>query len=75
MDDVSNYLRQGWMFHVVGHGNNPFSQGGHFIGIRGITSDGKWLIFDSGHDGNSEREWNPSDIYPIVDSDWRGVSR
>lgn len=75
MDDVSNYLRQGWMFHVVGHGNNPFSQGGHFIGIRGITSDGKWLIFDSGRDGNSEREWNPSDIYPIVDSDWRGVSR
>lgn len=75
IDDVSNYLRQGWMFHVVGHGSNPFSDGGHFIGIRGVTSDGKWLIFDSGRDGNSEKEWDPSDVYPIVDSEWRGVSK
>lgn len=75
IEEISNYLRQGWMFHVAGSGDTPFSAGGHFIGIRGITADGKWLIFDSGNSSNNDKEWNPSDIYSKVHSDWRGVSR
>ena len=74
---INKLLREGVMFQVAGSGPNPFSGVGHFIGIRGITDDGKWLIFDSAHKGsnNNEREWSPKEIYPYVSSDWRGVSR
>ena len=74
---INKLLKEGVMFQVAGSGPNPFSGVGHFIGIRGITEDGKWLIFDSAHkgSGNNEREWNPKEIYPYVSSDWRGVSK
>ena len=75
--EINKALKDGVMFHVAGSGPNPFSGGGHFIGIRGITEDGKWLIFDSAHKGtdNNTRAWNPAEIYPYVSSDWRGVSK
>lgn len=77
IEEISNYLRQGVMFHVAGAGANPFTAGGHFIAIRGITDSGKWLIFDSAHSSsnNNTREWDPSEIYYSVSSDWRGVSK
>ena len=73
---ISQYLRQGMMFQIVGSGPVPLSNLGHFIGVRGITSSGKWLIFDSAHkgQGTNEREWDPSEIYPYV-GDWWGISR
>ena len=75
--EINKALKDGVMFQVAGTGPNPFSGTGHFIGIRGITDDGKWLIFDSAHKGsdNNKREWEPMEIYPYVGSDWRGVSK
>lgn len=75
--EINKALKNGVMFQVAGTGPSPFSGIGHFIGIRGITNDGKWLIFDSAHkgQGTNEREWEPMEIYPYVGSDWRGVSK
>ncbi len=44
---ITEKLSQGWMIHVSGRGSVPFSEGGHFIGIYGVTEDGKWLVADS----------------------------
>ena len=79
VDEISRRLREGWMFHVVGRGsrvsNSPLDSGGHFIGVRGITPEGKWLVFDSAHGGvNNEKEFYPDEIYPYADS-WYGVRR
>ena len=75
--EINKALKEGVMFQVAGSGPVPFSGGGHFIGIRGVTDSGKWLIFDSAHkgQGTNEREWDPMEIYPYVGSDWRGVSK
>ena len=75
--EINKALKNGMMFQVAGTGPSPFSGIGHFIGIRGVTEDGKWLIFDSAHkgQGTNEREWDPMEIYPYVGSDWRGVSK
>ena len=75
--EINKALKDRVMFQVAGFGPNPFSGIGHFIGIRGITDDGKWLIFDSSHKGtdNNTKAWDPSAIYPHVSSDWRGVSK
>ena len=61
---ISAALRSGKMILVAGSGASPFTDGGHFIALRGITSSGKWLIFDSWHkgSGNNTREWEPSEI-------------
>ena len=67
---VSKYLKDGWMMHVSGAGSAPFSSGGHYIGIRGITNSGKWLLADSsdhgGGTGTGKRystiEWDPEDV-------------
>jgi len=44
---INQALKDGWMIHTSGKGSNPFTSGGHYIGIRGLTEDGKWLIADS----------------------------
>ena len=79
IERASELLRQGVMFHIAGHGLNPFSKGGHFIGIRGITEDGKWLIFDSSHKvehpENNTKEWEPIEIYQYADRPWYVVSK
>lgn len=66
---ISKYLKNGWMIHVSGtsqggddspHGQ-PFTPHGHYIGIRGITQDGKWLLADSnGPNGKTENDYTPS---------------
>lgn len=64
-DLVSQKLQSGWMIHISGKGGDPFSSGGHFIGIRGITADGKWLLVDSaGSRGerNMQKAWDPSEV-------------
>lgn len=79
VEKINELLRQGIMFHVVGNNKLsdaiPFSSKGHFIAIREVTADGKWLIFDSGHSEANYKEFDPSEIYPRVHSHWRAVSR
>jgi hypothetical protein len=68
VEDVSEYLRQGWMVHSSGGGNYgsgaaPYSRGGHYVGIRGITADGKWLIADSASQSRDQNKlWDPQEV-------------
>lgn len=59
---ITAALQAGKLIITPGAGALPFSQGGHFIVIRGATSDGKWLIGDSGHSGTSDKKWDPQQI-------------
>ena len=61
MDNITKYLKEGWMIHTSGAGGAVF-RGGHYIGIRAITDDGKWLLADSASSENSKKEWTPDRI-------------
>ena len=68
-DNISNLLRQGKMIVLtVGAetGDDTFTGGGHWIVIRGITSDGKWKIFSSSPRPNSEVNDTPFDPEIII---------
>ena len=71
---ISSNLQQGKLIITSGAGAVPFTQGGHFIVIRGITDSGKFLVGDSGHLNTSDQEWDtgpvmanmkPGSIYAI----------
>lgn len=63
---INQALDDGWMIHTSGKGSNPFTSGGHYIGIRGLTSDGKWLIADSngtnGRENTLNRAFDPGAV-------------
>ena len=48
-ENISSMLREGKMIHIVGVGSMPYTEGGHYVAIVGMTNDGKWVIGDSGH--------------------------
>ena len=62
--NIINHLRQGRLIIAVGAGPAPFTSGGHFIVIRGVTPDGQFLVGDSAGNGieNSARPWDPETI-------------
>lgn len=72
---ISEALKRGSMIHLSGSGSNPWTQGGHFLAIRGITAEGKWLIADSYNLDNNKIEWDPSDILSGVGSNIWEVSK
>ena len=37
------------MIHVAGSGSMPYTSGGHYIAIVGISDSGEWIVTDSGH--------------------------
>lgn len=78
IDELNALLREGKMIWTCGGGANPFTDGGHCIGIRGITADGKWLLADSngekGRVNSTETEWDPNDVYPNMNN-FRVLSR
>lgn len=59
---ISEALKRGSMIHLSGAGPNPFTAGGHYIAIRGITDSGKWLLADPYNSANNSIEWEPSDV-------------
>lgn len=66
---VNSALQDGWMLHVAGGnmygtGNAPFTPDGHYIGIAGLTPDGKWLIADSvsAKSGHGNKAYDPADV-------------
>jgi hypothetical protein len=59
-------LKAGGMVVTSGSGALPFTSGGHYIVIRGIDSDGRWLIGDSGHIATNRRSWPPSHLLSIM---------
>ncbi len=64
---VNQALQDGWMIHTTGYSainTPPFTDGGHYIGIAGLTSDGKWLVADSVSEnrGHGNRPYEPADV-------------
>lgn len=59
---ITQALQSGSLIVAVGHGPKPFTTGGHFIVIRGITASGKFKVGDSGHSDTSNQEWDPQAI-------------
>ncbi|MCL2002032.1 hypothetical protein FWG76_01345, partial [Candidatus Saccharibacteria bacterium] len=46
-----------------GSGAAPYSKGGHYVGIRGVTSDGRWLIADSAsRNRDQNKQWDPQEV-------------
>jgi hypothetical protein len=68
---VNAVLNAGGLVVTSGRGATPFTSGGHYITIRGVTSSGKWKIGDSnGNIGgqNSNKEWDPQQILDIANA-------
>lgn len=63
INDINKHLKEGWMIETAGSGSTPYTSGGHYVGIRGIDSSGKWLLADPGHSEDiSQQPWNPKDV-------------
>ncbi|HJP81573.1 MAG TPA: phage tail tip lysozyme [Candidatus Saccharimonadales bacterium] len=65
--DINKVLQAGGLVIMAGKGAAPFTSGGHYILIRGVTTEGKWKISDSnGEIGqtNSKKDW---DAQPVLD--------
>ena len=57
------------MVHTAGQGGMPFSEGGHYIGIVGVTNSGKWVVVDSGHSKDTAvAEYDPSTVLQGMDA-------
>lgn len=59
IDTINEHLRDGWMIHTSGKGNKPFTKGGHYIGIAGLSNSGEWLIVDS---ADSNKLYSPESV-------------
>lgn len=55
---ITEALLAGSLVVAPGHGADPFTKGGHYIVIRGVTASGKWKVGDSGHSDTSDKEWD-----------------
>ena len=53
---VLNYLKQGKMI-ICTMGKGYFTNGSHFVTLRGITDDGNILIADTYSESNTYKEW------------------
>lgn len=59
---ITTALREGKLIIAPGQGPKPFTSWGHFIVIRGLTSEGKFMIGDSAHKDTNTTEWDPEFI-------------
>jgi hypothetical protein len=59
---INETLKNGGLVIAAGRGALPYTSGGHFIVIRGVTADGKWKVGDSGHRNTSDKDWDPAGI-------------
>lgn len=65
VNEINSAIQGGALIITSGSGAAPFTSGGHYIVIRAVTPEGKWLIGDSnGSKGaeNSKTEWDPETI-------------
>lgn len=59
--EIANHLSSGKLIVAI-MGKGHFTNGGHFIVLRGITSDGKVLVADPASRKRSNRTWDMSII-------------
>jgi hypothetical protein len=56
---INEALRAGALIIMSGSGPVPFTDGGHFIVIRAVTTDGKWMVGDSAHKDANTQKFDP----------------
>ncbi|MFI5240312.1 MAG: phage tail tip lysozyme [Candidatus Saccharimonadia bacterium] len=59
---ISAALQAGSLVIAAGQGPLPFTSGGHFIVIRAVTPDGKWMVADSATPADNTQEWDPQQL-------------
>ncbi len=59
---INQYLNDGWMIHTSGAGRAPFTQGGHYIGITSVNSNGEWYIANSAGRNNANGYYSPTAV-------------
>lgn len=63
---INAALKSGSYVVTSGAGSLPFSRGGHYIAIRGIAPDGKWLVADSAHKISNDMTFTPSTLLSMT---------
>jgi hypothetical protein len=63
---ITATLQAGGLVIAGGSGALPFTSGGHFIVIRGVTASGKFKVGDSGHKDTSDKEWDANQLVGII---------
>jgi hypothetical protein len=63
---INAALKNGSMIHIVGRGSAPFTTGGHFVTIRGIATNGNWLVGDSNGQKGIDNSNNMSGFSPAA---------
>ena len=65
VEEINKVLRAGGLVIMAGKGAAPFTSGGHYILVRGVTADGKWKISDSNGkvgQANSQKDWDAQSV-------------
>jgi hypothetical protein len=65
---ITATLQAGGLVVAPGQGPLPFTTGGHYIVIRGVTATGMWKIADSAHDNTSTQDWDPQQLVTSMES-------
>jgi len=74
---ITAALQAGALVAAPGIGPEPFTSAGHYIVIRAVTADGKWLIGDpdSAHVGANTKEWDPQQIVSSISGGVYAISK
>jgi hypothetical protein len=70
MNRAAAELRNGAAIIATGSGAIPFTEGGHILVLRGITSSGNLLVGDSGHKDTSAKEWDAATLAGYIRNMW-----
>jgi hypothetical protein len=68
MQKINEALQSGGLVIAGGRGALPFTSSGHYVVIRALTADGKWLLGDPAHKDSNTKEWDPQYILGIISS-------
>jgi len=71
---ITAVLQNGGLVIAAGSGALPFTSGGHFIVIRGVTTDGQWQIGDPGNSSTSSQQWDPAQLVSTISAGGSGGS-
>lgn len=62
VDTINAALKAGKMIHAVGAGGLPFTEGGHYVAIVGITDSGEWIVADSAGSHEPVASYDPYQV-------------
>lgn len=63
---ITSAVQGGAYVVMAGKGALPFTTAGHYIAIRGITSDGQWQVADPGNETTSDQTFPPATIISMA---------